>query len=74
MESFNLIELWHSMGILAKGVVLLLVGMSVYSLWVMIDRAVVFARARKHSLTFVLGLRDRLVKRDLAAALALSKS
>jgi biopolymer transport protein ExbB/TolQ len=74
MESFNPLEMWHHMGLLDKGVVSLLVLMSIYSLWVMIDRAVVFAKAKRYSLSFVLALRDRMAKRDLNGALNLSKA
>jgi biopolymer transport protein ExbB len=74
MQSFNPLDMWHHMGWLDKGVVSLLVIMSIYSLWVMIDRAYVFSRAKRHSLTFVLGLRDRMAKRDLNGALNLSKT
>jgi biopolymer transport protein ExbB/TolQ len=62
------------MGWLDKGVVSLLVLMSIYSLWVMIDRFVVFSRAKRYSLAFVLALRDRMAKRDLNGALNLSKA
>ena len=74
MQSFNPLEMWHHMGWLDKGVVSLLVLMSIYSLWVMIDRFVVFSRAKRHSLAFVLALRDRMAKRDLNGALNLSKA
>lgn len=74
MQSFNPIEMWHHMGFVDKGVVALLVLMSIYSLWVMIDRAVVFAKAKRYSLSFVLGLRERMSKRDLNGALNLSKA
>jgi biopolymer transport protein ExbB len=74
MQSFNPFELWQSMSLLAKMVVILLLGMSVYSLWVIIDRAGVFTRARRFSLAFVLGLREHLGKRDLDGALKLSKA
>jgi biopolymer transport protein ExbB/TolQ len=72
--SFNLFELWHKMGIPAKGVVFLLLFMSVYSLWVMIDRWFAFSKAKRYSLAFVLGLRDRLVKKDLNGAMKLAKA
>ena len=72
--SFNPFELWQSMGILARIVVILLLGMSVYSLWVMIDRFMVFTRARRYSLAFVLGLRERMQKKDLEGATKLAKA
>ncbi len=74
MQSFNLFEMWHSMTILAKGVVVILVIMSIWSLWVIIDRLAVFSRAKRHSLAFVLGLRDRLKTRDLNGALRLAQA
>jgi len=74
MESFNPIEQWQKMGILARGVVILLGGMSIYSLWVIIDRFLAFGKARRYSLAFVLALRDRLVKKDLSGAMKLAKA
>src|SRR5262249_32102445 len=47
--------------------------MSIYSLWVMIDRFAVFTRAKRYSLAFVLALREQLRTRDLDAALRLSQ-
>jgi biopolymer transport protein ExbB/TolQ len=74
MQSFNPLDMWHHMGWLDKGVVSLLVIMSIYSLWVMLDRFYIFSRAKSRSLSFVLGLRDRMSKRDLNGALNLSKA
>jgi biopolymer transport protein ExbB len=74
MQSFNVFEMWNHMGGLDKFVVTLLLGMSIYSLWVMIDRAVVFGRAKGNSLRFVLGLRQHMARGDLGAALQLSSA
>jgi biopolymer transport protein ExbB len=74
MQSFNPFELWASMSLLAKLVVILLLGMSVYSLWVIIDRFAVFSKAQRYSLAFVIALRERLGKRDLNGALKLAKA
>ncbi len=73
MQSFNLMEMWQHMGGLDKAVVALLVLMSVYSLWVMIDRYLVFGKARRQSDAFVMGLKTHLVKRDFEGALALAQ-
>jgi len=43
-------HLWGTMGGLARFVVIVLAAMSVYSLWVMVERALVFRRAKKESL------------------------
>ncbi len=74
MQSFNPFEMWSSMGVLAKVVLLTLIGMSIYSLWVMIDRFMVFSKAKRYSLAFVLGLRERLGKHDLNGAMKLAKA
>jgi len=73
MQQFNLLEMWHSMLPLAKTVVIILAIMSVYSLWVMIDRFNTFMKAKRYSLAFILALRDQLKSRDLEGALQLSQ-
>jgi biopolymer transport protein ExbB/biopolymer transport protein TolQ len=50
--SFDVMGLWHNMGILAKGVVAILFIMSIWSLAVMIDRALYYSAARKQSREF----------------------
>jgi len=49
---FDLLSLWHQMGILAKIVVGILFVMSGWSIGVMIDRAMAFSAARKQSRAF----------------------
>jgi biopolymer transport protein ExbB len=74
MQSFNLIDMWHAMGLIARVVVILLVLMSMYSLWVIVDRAVLFNRVKRLSLQFVLKLQKTLKAHDLDQALKLSKA
>src|ERR1700737_1360307 len=50
--SFDPVELWHSMTILAKGVVILLFLMSVYSLTIAVERFIYYNKAKKQSLAF----------------------
>ena len=73
-SSFNVFDMWQNMGALDKFVVGVLLVMSVYSLWVMIDRFLVFAKARQQTDAFIRGLKGHLVKRDLVAALALARA
>jgi biopolymer transport protein ExbB/TolQ len=49
---FSVVDMWHNMGWLPKCVVFLLLIMSVWSLAVMIDRALYFSAARKQSREF----------------------
>lgn len=45
--------LWASMGVLAKGVAIILLIMSLISIWVFIDRLMLFLSAKKQSLAFI---------------------
>ena len=45
-------EIWSQMGWLARGVVILLLAMSVYSVSIAVDRLVLFRKARRQSLSF----------------------
>lgn len=47
------IELWNSMGFIAKAVVIALAVLSIYSLYVAFERVMFFRRARRQSLGFV---------------------
>ena len=49
---FSPLDLWHNMGSLAKGVVIILFIMSIWSLAVIIDRWLYFSAARKQSREF----------------------
>jgi len=47
--SFNLVDMWNSMGIIPKGVVFVLVFMSIYSIGTGIERLIVFMKAKNQS-------------------------
>ena len=53
MQQFNLIEMWRSMLPLAKTVVIILAVMSVYSLFVMIDRFNTFMKDLRAEVPYV---------------------
>ena len=74
MQSFNVFEMWQHMGGLDKFVVAMLIVMSIYSLWVMIDRFIVFSKARRQSDAFVRALGPHLKTGDLTGALALARA
>lgn len=65
---FSFVEMWHSMGFLAKAVVVVLGLMSVASLGVVVERLVLFGRARRASTDYVLKLRDLLKGRKVREA------
>lgn len=73
MQSFNLIEMWRLMPPLAKGVNILLALCSVYSLWVIVDRAITLRSVRRRSIRFVDALHKHLQSKNLEGALELAK-
>ncbi|HZF09309.1 MAG TPA: MotA/TolQ/ExbB proton channel family protein [Thermoanaerobaculia bacterium] len=49
---FGPVALWQSMGLIAKGVCIILAILSIYSLAVSVERLIVYAKAKKQSLQF----------------------
>ena len=69
----NLSAMWTSMSWLAKGVVVLMFVMSVYSIWVMVERFIVFTRAKNQSLKLLGALSNLLTRGDYAQAIEVTK-
>lgn len=68
-EAFTASAIWESMGYTAKGVVLVLLIMSVYSLGLSIERYIKLAKARKQSLILVERVASVLEEGKLGEAL-----
>jgi len=68
----SLIELWNQMGGVAKTVAIILIGLSIVSLYLLIERQVVFSRARSKSKSIAPKLADMLKNGQLKEALELS--
>ncbi|MCS7311708.1 MAG: MotA/TolQ/ExbB proton channel family protein [Acidobacteria bacterium] len=69
----SLIEIWHAMGWVVRIVAFVMLGMSIWSLVVAIDKFLLFRRARKQSIRFVEALTQELDKRNLQQALELTR-
>ncbi len=67
------VALWNSMGGLAKGVVILMIIMSVYSIWVMVERFITFQRAKNQSLKLLGALSNNQTRGDYQQALDVTK-
>src|SRR6266566_2679382 len=65
--------LWNSMGSLAKGVVVLMILMSIYSIWVMVERFITFQKAKNQSLKLLGALSNLLTKGDYQQAIDVTK-
>ncbi|MFM7142147.1 MAG: MotA/TolQ/ExbB proton channel family protein [Alphaproteobacteria bacterium] len=71
--SFNMIDLWASMGPMAKAVMLLLLGMSLLSLAVAIERIASIARSTNESAAFLAQWRATLAREGPEAAAGLAE-
>jgi len=69
---FGLIEMWQAMGPVAKGVSILLIALSIVSLYLFVERQLVFRRARSKSRQIAPKLADLLKKGQIKEALTLS--
>lgn len=65
--------LWAQMSLIAKGVVILMALMSVYSIWVMIERFIVFNQAKNQSLKLLGALSNVLTRGDYQQAIDITK-
>jgi biopolymer transport protein ExbB/TolQ len=68
----SLIDLWNQMGAVAKTVAILLIGLSIISLYLLIERLVVFSRAKSKSRFIAPKLADMLKNGQIKEALELS--
>jgi biopolymer transport protein ExbB/TolQ len=69
---FGLIEMWQAMGPVARGVSILLIGLSIISLYLFVERQLVFRKARSKSKQVAPKLADLLKKGQIKEALTLS--
>src|ERR1700683_1107229 len=70
---WDLVTMWHNMGIPAKVVVILLFGMSAWSVGIMIDRWLMFSAARKQSRVFVQQVAGALKDNKLDEAISIAE-
>ena len=69
---FGLMEMWHAMGLLAKSVAILLLSLSVITLYLFVERQIVFARAKAKSKQLAPKLAELLKSGKIQEALTLS--
>jgi len=69
---FGLIEMWQSMGAVAKTVAIILITLSVITIYLFIERQLAFSRARKKSMEVAPKLAELLKNGQLKEALALA--
>jgi biopolymer transport protein ExbB len=69
----NILELWSSMGVVAKFVVLILAIMSAYSISIMIERWITYRQARNQSRVFTPAVAECLKEGKIEEAIALGE-
>jgi biopolymer transport protein ExbB/TolQ len=69
---FGLIEMWQAMGVVAKSVAIILISLSILTLYMFVERQIVFARARSKSKSIAPKLADLLKSGKIQEALTLS--
>src|SRR5436853_3812658 len=65
--------LWLQMSWMAKAVVIVLLIMSIYSIWVMVERFITFQKAKNQSLKLLGALSNVLTRGDYAQAIDITK-
>lgn len=66
---FNLETMWETMSLPVKGTAIFMVILSIYSIYVIIERFLTYSAASKQSISYVLSLREHLAKRRVDDAL-----
>jgi len=66
--NISLIELWGTMGWFARGIVFVLMGMSIFGAAIAIRKLVQFSRSRRATIAFAKPFSDALAREDFAAA------
>src|SRR5688572_32265771 len=66
-------HLWNSMGLAGKSVAVLMGIMSVYSLWVIVERLIVFTKAKRESLKLIGALSNVLTRGAYQEAIDITK-
>jgi biopolymer transport protein ExbB/biopolymer transport protein TolQ len=73
-QHFTLTALWNNMGAIGKGVAILLLLMSMLSIYVMIDRAIAFMLARSQSRALIKTFIDQVRQGNLKGALQAARA
>jgi len=71
--SWDLLSMWHSMAWVARSVIIILLLLSIWSFGVMIDRALMYAAARKQSRVFVQQVAGALREGKLDEAISIAE-
>ena len=69
----SITALWNSMSLMAKAVVVVMFIMSIYSIWVMVERFITFQKAKNQSLKLLGALSNVLTRGEYQQAIDITK-
>ena len=73
MQDFSLMHMWESMGLAVKLNTIFMVILSIWSIYVIVERMITYSKATKQTYQFVLALRNFLANHDHDSAIAMAK-
>ena len=74
MQGFSLVEMWESMGWPVRANTVFLGILSIYAVFAIIERFIVYRKSQRQSYSYVLALRDYLAKRKIDDAITAAKA
>jgi len=74
MHGFSVVDMWTSMGPLSKGIALFMVVLAIFSVAVIIERAIRFYNGSKQSFDYVVALRQHLQRGNVEGAITAAKT
>jgi biopolymer transport protein ExbB/TolQ len=74
MQGFSLVEMWESMGWPVRATSIFMAFLSVYAVFAIIERFIVYRKSQRQSYSYVLALRDYLAKRKIDDAITAAKA
>jgi biopolymer transport protein ExbB len=74
MHGFNFVDMWNSMGLLSKGIALFMIVLAIFSVAIIIERAIRFYNGSKQSFDYVVALRQHLQRGNVEGAIQSAKT
>ena len=74
MHGFDIVSMWNSMGLLSKGIAMFMIVLAIFSVAIIIERAIRFYNGSKQSYDYVVALRNHLQRGNVEAAIQSAKT
>jgi biopolymer transport protein ExbB/TolQ len=74
MHGFSIVDMWNSMGALSKGIAMFMIVLAIYSVAIIIERAIRFYNGSKQSFDYVVALRQHLQRANVEGAIQAAKT